>query len=74
MIIEQATTLDAEEILALQKLAYVSEAEIYNDFTIQPLHQTLNEITSEIEMQYILKHTAFQFLMLFHLGFDVMAV
>ena len=55
MIIEQATTLDAEEILALQKLAYVSEAEIYNDFTIQPLHQTLNKITSEIEMQYILK-------------------
>jgi ribosomal protein S18 acetylase RimI-like enzyme len=55
MIIELATTLDAKEILALQKLAYISEAEIYNDFTIQPLHQTLNEITSEIQMQYVLK-------------------
>ncbi len=55
MIIEQATVLDATEILALQKLAYISEAEIYNDFTIQPLHQTIVEITSEIEMQYVLK-------------------
>ncbi len=55
MIIERATTLDAKEILALQKLAYISEAEIYNDFTIQPLHQTIVEITSEIEMQYVLK-------------------
>ncbi len=55
MSIEQATIDDAQEILALQKLAYTSEAEIYNDFTIQPLHQTLNEITSEIEMQYVLK-------------------
>jgi hypothetical protein len=27
LIIEQATPLDAEEILALQKLAYISEAE-----------------------------------------------
>jgi ribosomal protein S18 acetylase RimI-like enzyme len=55
MIIEQATVLDAQEILALQKLAYIGEAEIYNDFTIQPLHQTIVEITSEIGMQYILK-------------------
>jgi ribosomal protein S18 acetylase RimI-like enzyme len=55
MIIERASTLDAKEILALQKLAYISEAEIYNDFAIQPLHQTLNEITSELEMQYVLK-------------------
>ena len=55
MIIERATTLDAKEILALQKLAYISEAEIYNDFTIQPLHQTLNEIASEINMRYVLK-------------------
>ena len=41
MSIEQATIEDAQEILALQKLAYTSEAEIYNDFTILPLHQTL---------------------------------
>ena len=55
MVIEQATTLDAKEILALQKLAYISEAEIYNDFTIQPLHQILNEMILEIESQYVLK-------------------
>jgi ribosomal protein S18 acetylase RimI-like enzyme len=56
MIIERATTLDAKEILALQKLAYTSEAEIYNDFTIEPLHQSLNEITSEIETKHFLKY------------------
>ena len=55
MIIEQATVLDAKEILALQKLAYIGEAEIYNDFTIEPLHQTIVEITSEIGMQYVLR-------------------
>ena len=58
MFIQRATESDAKEILALQKLAYISEAEIYNDFTIQPLHQTLNEMTSEIEMNYVLKYVA----------------
>ena len=56
MIIERATTIDAKEILDLQKLAYLSEAEIYNDFTIQPLHQSLGEITLEIESQCVLKY------------------
>ena len=41
MEIEPAMIEDAAEILALQKLAYRSEAEIYNDFSIQPLLQTL---------------------------------
>jgi hypothetical protein len=41
IIVELASIEDAEEILALQKLAYVSEAEIIDDFTIPPLHQTL---------------------------------
>lgn len=36
-IIEKASINDAEEILRLQKLAYISEAEIYDDFNIQPL-------------------------------------
>lgn len=47
MSIERATIEDAQEILALQKLAYTSEAEVYNDFTISPLHQTLEEIEAE---------------------------
>ncbi len=41
MEIERAIISDAEEILSLQKLAYRSEAEIYNDFNIPPLVQTL---------------------------------
>jgi ribosomal protein S18 acetylase RimI-like enzyme len=55
MNVEQATIDDAQEILALQKLAYISEAEIYNDFTIPPLHQTLDEIKAEFADQRFLK-------------------
>jgi ribosomal protein S18 acetylase RimI-like enzyme len=55
MNIEQAAIDDAQEILSLQKLAYTSEAEIYNDFTIPPLHQTLDEIEAEFEYQRFLK-------------------
>jgi len=58
MNIEQATIDDAQEILILQKLAYTSEAEIYNDFTIPPLHQTLDEIKSEFADQLFLKFCA----------------
>ena len=38
---------DAAEILALQKLAYQSEAVIYSDWSIPPLTQTLDEIEKE---------------------------
>lgn len=55
MRIEQATIDDAQEILALQKFAYTSEAEIYNDFTIQPLHQSLDEIKAEFADQHFIK-------------------
>jgi GNAT superfamily N-acetyltransferase len=55
MIIERASIEDAEEILELQKLAYVSEAEIIDDFTILPLHQTIDEISSEFRYQIFLK-------------------
>lgn len=36
MVIEEAKVSDAEEIFALQKIAYISEAEIYNDYNIPP--------------------------------------
>jgi len=55
MIIKRATIADAEDILALQKLAYISEAEIYDDFTIPPLVQTLEEIRGDFEKQVLLK-------------------
>ncbi|OGQ10499.1 MAG: hypothetical protein A2026_16065 [Deltaproteobacteria bacterium RBG_19FT_COMBO_46_12] len=55
MEIERATVLDAEEILTLQKLAYRSEAEIYNDFNIPPLLQTLESLEKDFEKQFFLK-------------------
>jgi len=55
MIIERAVIGDSEEILSLQKLAYLSEAEIYDDFTIPPLKQTLEEIKKDFEAQVFLK-------------------
>jgi ribosomal protein S18 acetylase RimI-like enzyme len=55
MEIERAMISDAEEILVLQKLAYRSEAEIYNDFNIPPLVQTLENIEKDFENQYFLK-------------------
>jgi ribosomal protein S18 acetylase RimI-like enzyme len=56
-MIERATVTDAEEILSLQKLAYRSEAEIYDDFNIPPLLQTLEEIKKDFENQTFLKAT-----------------
>jgi len=55
MKIERATISDAEEIISLQKLAYISEAEIYADFTIPPLVQTLEELRDDLKNQFFLK-------------------
>jgi ribosomal protein S18 acetylase RimI-like enzyme len=55
MIIEQAHIHDAQEILALQKLAYQSEAAIYNDDMLPPLMETLDEIRVEFAKQTFLK-------------------
>jgi len=46
---------DLDEILALQKLAYKNEAEIYNDFTIPPLIQTLEDLKEEAKESIVLK-------------------
>jgi ribosomal protein S18 acetylase RimI-like enzyme len=54
-MIEGAVVSDAEEILPLQKLAYRSEAEIYDDFNIPPLVQTLGSIKNDFENQVFLK-------------------
>jgi ribosomal protein S18 acetylase RimI-like enzyme len=53
--IEQATEKDAEVILALQKLAYQSEARRYNDYTLPPLMQTFDEILADFSRQVVLK-------------------
>ena len=55
MLIERATISDVQEILTLQKLAYQSEAEIYNDYNISPLIQTLEEMKDEFKDKYFLK-------------------
>ena len=55
MIIEKATVSDAEELLALRKLAYRSEAEIYNDFRLPPLVQTLESMEEDFKNQLFLK-------------------
>jgi len=55
MIIKRTQISDMEEILQLQKLAYQSEAEIYNDFSIPPLVQTLEEINEEFKNHIFLK-------------------
>lgn len=54
-VIKTATVSDAAEILSLQKLAYQSEAVLYNDFDIPPLRQTQSELEQEIKEQVVLK-------------------
>lgn len=52
--IQNATISDAVQILALQKIAYQSEAELYQDWTIPPLTQTLSQLEQEFENHLIL--------------------
>ena len=49
----RASKEDAEIILHLQMQSYLSEAEIYNDYSIPPLIQTLREIKQEFSQQAI---------------------
>lgn len=53
--IQQARIEDAEAILALQRLAYQSEARLYNDNSLPPLRQTLDELRRELTNQTFLK-------------------
>jgi predicted N-acetyltransferase YhbS len=53
--ITQARSSDAESILALQKLAYHSEAELYNDFNIEPLNQTLEQLQLQFNDHIVLR-------------------
>lgn len=55
MIIKRAKISNMGEILSLQKLAYKSEAELYNDFSIPPLVQTPEEIKEEFKNHVFLK-------------------
>ncbi|MBU5637255.1 GNAT family N-acetyltransferase [Geomonas sp. Red69] len=55
MIITRADRSDAAEILVLQKVAYLSEAAIYNDYAIPPLTQTLEELADSFSRNTVLK-------------------
>jgi predicted N-acetyltransferase YhbS len=57
VLIQPAQPQDASEILALQKLAYQSEAAIYGEFQIPPLTQTLDEMRADLADQICLKAT-----------------
>lgn len=48
--IERASFDDLPDILNLQKLAFISEAELYNDYNIEPLNQTLDSIQNEFKV------------------------
>ena len=53
--ISEATVSDAEAILALQKFAFQSEAVKYDDFTMPPLVQTIEDLRRTFEDHVFLK-------------------
>jgi GNAT superfamily N-acetyltransferase len=55
MMIIRARIDDLPAILSLQRLAYQSEAQLVNDFSIPPLTQTLEGITADFNRGIILK-------------------
>ena len=57
MVIAPAIQEDLPAILALQRLAYQSEARLLNDNNIPPLRQTLDDLERELRTGTILKLT-----------------
>jgi GNAT superfamily N-acetyltransferase len=57
-LVEVAGLADLAELLSLQKLAYVSEAEIYDDYSLPPLTQTLPQIQADFASLIFLKACA----------------
>ncbi|MGW2252440.1 GNAT family N-acetyltransferase [Kitasatospora sp. NPDC001660] len=54
VIISAADAEDAEQILKLQYLGYQAEAELYGDWAIEPLTQTLASLRAELSEQHVL--------------------
>lgn len=50
-----ADPTDSAEIINLQRLAYQSEAELYNDWSLPPLTQTIDNLIQEFSRSVILK-------------------
>lgn len=55
MKIIRAEYSDLPSILQLQKRAYLSEAALHNDYSIQPLQQTLEQVQAEFKKGVCLK-------------------
>ena len=55
MLVTVASVDDSAAILDLQRLAYQSEAAIYNDFSLPPLIETLEELRSQFSNRVVLK-------------------
>ncbi len=55
LVVTKATIKDAAEILKLQKLAFLSEAKRYDDFSIPPLTETIEETRKAFNDNVILK-------------------
>jgi ribosomal protein S18 acetylase RimI-like enzyme len=53
-----AEPADAGEILSLQKLAYESEARLYDDWSIAPLMQDVTHLAQQIRSETVLKAVA----------------
>lgn len=57
MLISKAEIEDLEEILKLQKICYLSEAQLHNDYTIPPMVQSLKDMEWDYQKGLILKAT-----------------
>ena len=55
--ITKANYEDLEEILDLQHLAYITEAQRFNNMNIQPLTETLDELIDEYNSGLVIKMT-----------------
>jgi ech hydrogenase subunit C len=55
MVIQRAVPEDAPEILALQKIVYNNEAEIYGDYSLTPLRQTLADMREDFMGKVFMK-------------------
>lgn len=54
-MINRANQKDIPEILALQKIAYRSQAELYGDASVPAMGQTLEEITTDFDQMIFIK-------------------
>lgn len=55
LTLSKAELSDLNEILELQKEAYIQEARIYNNFEIQPLTQKLDSLAEEWRNGIVIK-------------------